>query len=742
MGGRAVTRDRAERPSAAVGATELWLLGGTVGQMRVSERRRKESASEARPPRAALRILALFALLLSLTLAAAPSADASAGAFIKAYGWGVSDGASQFETCTSTCQGGIAGVGAGQFTTPEGVTTDSSGDVYVADEGNERIDEFSAAGAFIKAYGWGVSDGASQFETCTSSCRRGIGGDPPVVGAGQFVGPGGVATDTSGDVYVADYDAGSSRIDEFSAAGAFIKAYGWGVSDGASQFETCTSTCQAGIGGSGAGQLDTPKGVATDLSGDVYVADEFNQRIDEFSAAGAFIKTYGWGVADGASRFETCTSTCQAGIEGGGAGQLFIPWDVATDSSGDVYVADLGNERIDEFSAAGAFIEAYGWGVSDGASRFETCTTTCEASAGGDGAGALNNPDGIATDPSGNVYVAEYDSRIDEFSAAGALAAPTLMVSLAGSGSGSVSSSPAGISCGSTCAAQFTAGQTVTLTATPASGSVFTGWSGGGCAGTGTCEVVMSSDQTVTATFTTRPTPITPPSVIGTPLPGNKLTCDPGTWTANPTFTYRWLRGSSTITGATTNTYVVTILDEGQTITCIVGASNRGAAAAPAHSGGLVVGVKGTLTCEKPSGSLSGSRIGPLALGMTRARARATVKRYTVIGYGFDNFCLYGGWGIRADYQSNRIVWMLTANPFYGAGGVTPGLLLAGVSKRLRIGKEIVVGLNDWYFAVTPSASYIFKVRKGIIQEVGIVVPALASTYQAERKLVGDFKTA
>ena len=54
----------------------------------------------------------------------------------------------------------------------------------------------------------------------------------------------------------------------------FIKAYGWGVSDGASQFETCTSTCQAGIAGGGAGQLFYPNGVATDSSGDVYVSDE------------------------------------------------------------------------------------------------------------------------------------------------------------------------------------------------------------------------------------------------------------------------------------------------------------------------------------------------------------------------------------------------------------------------------------------------------------------------------------
>jgi hypothetical protein len=383
--------------------------------MRVSERHGKESASVAWPPRAALRILTLFALLLSLTLAAAPSADASAGAFIKAYGWGVVDGMSQFETCTSTCQAGMLGGGAGELFYALGVAIDPSGDVYVADTNNERIDEFSAAGAFIKAYGWGVSDGASRFETCTNTCQRGIPGG----GAGQLYNPEGVATNSSGDVYVAD--SSDERIDEFSAAGAFIKAYGWGVVDGMSQFETCTSTCQAGIPGGGAGQFDQPGGVATDSSGDVYVADSYYGRIDEFSAAGAFIKAYGWGVVDGMSKFETCTSTCQAGISGGGAGQFDGPAGVATDSSGDVYVADYRNARIDEFSAAGAFIKAYGWGVADGASQFETCTSTCQTGIYGGGAGQFDDPSGVAVDPSGDVYVADtFDDRIDEFSAAGA----------------------------------------------------------------------------------------------------------------------------------------------------------------------------------------------------------------------------------------------------------------------------------------------------------------------------------
>ena len=360
------------------------------------------------------RVVALFAVLVgSLTLAAAASADVS---FARAYGWGVADGMSKFETCTSTCQAGRSGGGAGQLAYPEGVATDSLGDVYVADYANTRIDEFSAGGAFIKAYGWGVGDGASSFETCTSTCQPGLAGG----GAGELDYPTGVATDSLGDVYVADRD---NRIDEFSAGGAFIEAYGWGVSDGMNKFETCTSTCQVGAPGAGAGELDDPTDVATDSSGDVYVADSGNQRIDEFSAGGSFIRAYGWGVVDGASKFETCTSTCQAGIPGGGAGQLYAPEGVATDSSGDVYVADLSNERIDEFSAAGKFIEAYGWGVVDGASKFETCTSTCQAGIAGVGAGQLDlsYPEGLATDSSGDVYVADSaNGRIDEFSAAGA----------------------------------------------------------------------------------------------------------------------------------------------------------------------------------------------------------------------------------------------------------------------------------------------------------------------------------
>jgi len=77
----------------------------------------------------------------------------------------------------------------------------------------------------------------------------------------------------------------------------------------------------------------------------------------------------------------------------------------------------------------------------------------------------------------------------------------TLTVSKSGTGTGTVTSSPSGIDCGSDCSESYNQGTSVTLTATPASGSIFGGWSGGGCSGTGSCSITMNSNQTITATF-------------------------------------------------------------------------------------------------------------------------------------------------------------------------------------------------------------------------------------------------
>src|SRR3990170_3323449 len=79
----------------------------------------------------------------------------------------------------------------------------------------------------------------------------------------------------------------------------------------------------------------------------------------------------------------------------------------------------------------------------------------------------------------------------------------TLTVTKAGTGSGTVTSTPAGISCGTDCSEPYASGTAVTLTATPAAGSTFSGWSGGGCGGTASCTVTLTANTSVTATFAT-----------------------------------------------------------------------------------------------------------------------------------------------------------------------------------------------------------------------------------------------
>jgi uncharacterized delta-60 repeat protein len=89
-------------------------------------------------------------------------------------------------------------------------------------------------------------------------------------------------------------------------------------------------------------------------------------------------------------------------------------------------------------------------------------------------------------------------------------------VTKAGTGAGSVGSSPQGIDCGASCSGTFDDGSAVTLTATAAAGSAFAGWSGAGCSGVGACALTMSADQTVTATFNALPSIPPPPAAAAT----------------------------------------------------------------------------------------------------------------------------------------------------------------------------------------------------------------------------------
>jgi len=112
---------------------------------------------------------------------------------------------------------------------------------------------------------------------------------------------------------------------------------------------------------------------------------------------------FGWGVDTGAGAFQICTSAdtpCQAGISGSGDGQFDAPFGIAVDSMKNIYVADLGNNRIQVFNSAGIFLFEFG-------------------SLGG-GDGQFDDPSGIAVDSMKNIYVADFGNhRIQVFNSAG-----------------------------------------------------------------------------------------------------------------------------------------------------------------------------------------------------------------------------------------------------------------------------------------------------------------------------------
>jgi DNA-binding beta-propeller fold protein YncE len=111
---------------------------------------------------------------------------------------------------------------------------------------------------------------------------------------------------------------------------------------------------------------------------------------------GTFLLAFGWGVADGKPAFETCTSGCQAGIQGSGNGQFNGPAGVAVDGSGHVFVAELSNNRIQKFDSSGKFLTT--WGIP------------------GSGDGQFNEPETVAVDGSGNVFVTDFlNNRIEKF---------------------------------------------------------------------------------------------------------------------------------------------------------------------------------------------------------------------------------------------------------------------------------------------------------------------------------------
>jgi hypothetical protein len=322
---------------------------------------------------------------------------------------------------------------------PTGVAVDSSGNLYIADEYNHRIREVSKATGII-----------TTIAGTGSSTDSGDGGDATSAGIAM---PGGVAVDSSGNVYIADWQG--NRIREVAKATGIIT----------------TIAGNGTLGYSGDGGLATsaelyyPEGVAVDANGDVYIADTGNNRVREIAQATGIITTI--------------AGTGTAGFSGDGgpatSAKLSGPQAVYLDPSGDIFIADSSNQRIREVvKATGNILTVAGNG---------------SVGTGGDGgsptSASLDFPYGVAVDATGNVFIADTDNnRIREIPnyfapTLGSLSATAWTVNRAGySGTIGITSGTApysnltvtGLPAGLTASLS---GSTITISGTPTASGTF-----------------------------------------------------------------------------------------------------------------------------------------------------------------------------------------------------------------------------------------------------------------------------
>jgi sugar lactone lactonase YvrE len=260
---------------------------------------------------------------------------------------------------TASAPGTADGVGAAaRFGDPEGVVADGAGNLYVADTGGETIRKIVVA--------------TGQVTTIAGS--PGVFGSADGVGAAaQFGAPVGIAADDAGNLYVADSENNTIR-KVVIATGQVTTFAGKAGDFGPS------------VDGTGpAAVFSRPMGLALDHAGNLYVSDQFDGTIRKIVLATADVTT----IAGTHSTFGSADGV-------GAAASFNLPWGLALDGAGDLFVADNGNSTIREIALASA--------------QVTTVAGQVGLFGGEDGTGPaalFAFPEGLAADALGNVYVAD-----------------------------------------------------------------------------------------------------------------------------------------------------------------------------------------------------------------------------------------------------------------------------------------------------------------------------------------------
>jgi len=244
-----------------------------------------------------------------------------------------------------------------QMNGPQGVAVDASGNIYVSDTSNHVVRRVASNGVITTVAGNGSA---------------GFGGDGSAATSAQLNSPAGLAVDAVGNLYIADSQ--NARVRRVSTSGSISTVAGSGT---------------PGFGGDGAAataaQLNTPLSVALDASGNLYIADFSNNRVRKVTSGGTISTVAGNG------------NSGYSGDNGPAINaQLNTPTSVAVDGSGNLYIADGGNNVVRKVGTGGSIATVAGNGT---------------AGYSGDGASALKaqlvSPRGIAVDSVGNLFIAD-----------------------------------------------------------------------------------------------------------------------------------------------------------------------------------------------------------------------------------------------------------------------------------------------------------------------------------------------